>query len=166
MTVNKPTNRAPSKAQTKPKAAQKRREPVAGAGNGGVVPPVEYRFKPGNRAGVGHGRPRKLKDLQELIIETLAEETGNMTRAQLMVRTMLIKSPSDRKTLLEYVFGKVPDVVREHTWQDTVIELLVSGKITEEIVIKEVPEYAQTIIAAARVLHLEGGATDGAGNGE
>src|SRR3990167_8726401 len=73
---------------------------------------------PGNTGARGHGRPRKLEDLQELIKETLEEEvplrdeqgrvTDRLTRAQAMIRTMLVKSPSDRLALLEYAFGKVP----------------------------------------------------------
>lgn len=76
-------------------------------------PPVETQFKHGNTASVGHGRPRKLQDLQELIYETLAEDGGALegerkTRAQHLIRMMLVKSPSDRIALLEYAFGKVP----------------------------------------------------------
>ena len=95
--------------------ASKRRKP--GAGNGGIVPPPEHRFAAGNQAAVGHGRPRKLAELKELILETLAEDQSiatldgrreTRTRAQWMIRTMLVKSPSDRLALLEYAFGKVP----------------------------------------------------------
>ena len=113
------TKRKPAPRRTgkggKTETASKRRIP--GAGNGGIVPPVESRFGPGNQAAVGHGRPRKLADLQELIRDTLAEDisvtdpaTGRalkLTRAQAMIRTMLVKSPSDRIALLEYAFGKV-----------------------------------------------------------
>jgi len=94
----------------KPKTADKRRKGVSPLN--GVEPPPEHRFRPGNTAAVGHGRPRKLADFQELIKDTLAEELhlpeGILTRAQAMIRTMLIKSPSDRIALLEYAFGKVP----------------------------------------------------------
>lgn len=81
-------------------------------------PPIETQIKAGQVLNP-HGRPRKMADLQELIRDTLAEEmsatdpaTGRaikMTRAQAMIRTMLIKSPTDRIALLEYAFGKVPD---------------------------------------------------------
>ena len=83
-------------------------------------PPIEHRFAAGNQAAVGHGRPRKLAELKELILETLAEEVSatlpdgrsiRMTRAQQMIKTMLIKSPSDRLALLEYAFGKVPQQI-------------------------------------------------------
>ena len=76
----------------------------------GVVAPIEHRFQPG-QSGNPHGRPKNIKELQALILETLAEELRlegqHLTRAQVMIRTMLIKSPSDRLALLEYAFGKV-----------------------------------------------------------
>lgn len=102
-------------ASGKPKTGKKREPGAVGPGR----PPVEHQFKPGNRAAVGHGRPRKLAELKELILETLAEEVSgvvdgqriSLTRAQHMIRTMLIKSPTDRIALLEYGFGKVPQQI-------------------------------------------------------
>src|SRR3990172_4577436 len=95
------------------------RRPI-GKGN----PPVETQFQPGNQAAVGHTQPRKLADLQALIISTLAEETHDaegrrtgLTRAQMLIRTMLIKSPSDRIALLEYAFGKMPQAF-QHSGPD------------------------------------------------
>lgn len=106
------TKRRPARAKT-----AKKRQPGASPISG-FVPPPEHRFQPGNTAARGHGRPRKLEDLQELIKETLEEEvplrdengriTDRLTRAQAMIRTMLVKSPTDRVALLEYAFGKVP----------------------------------------------------------
>src|SRR3990167_4568293 len=119
-----PTKRARA-AKPKPKTASKRRTVVPGAGNGGIIPPIESRFGPGNQAAVGHGRPRKLQDLKELILETLAEDLTDangrrltLTRAQAMIRTMLIKSPTDRIALLEYAFGKVPQAFAHLTWRE------------------------------------------------
>ena len=115
------------------KSAQKRRSGAGprkgqlGAGNGGIIPPPEHRFQAGNTASVGHGRPRKLADLQELIKDTLAEETSatfpdgqrvTLTRAQAMIRTMLIKSPTDRIALLEYAFGKIKQEIDIHDWRE------------------------------------------------
>lgn len=105
----------------------KRRKDASPLNN--VVPPPEHRFQPGNRAAVGHGRPRKLKDLQDLILDVMAEDTGAvtqdgegraamMTRARLMIRTMLNKSPSDRIALLEYAFGKMPNVHEIKDWRE------------------------------------------------
>ena len=120
----KPANRAPKAPPPAPsltelgggKTAHKRRVNVPGAGDGGTIPPIEHRFKPGNKAAVGYGRPRKLEAFQELIKDILGEEQTTvldngqritLTRAQVLVRMMLTKSPSDRIALLEYAFGKV-----------------------------------------------------------
>ena len=106
------------------KSAAKRRKGASPLN--GIVPPPEHRFQPGNTASVGHGRPRKLADLQELIKDTLAEETSatlpdgqrvTLTRAQAMIRTMLIKSPTDRIALLEYAFGKIANIHEIIDWR-------------------------------------------------
>lgn len=121
---------------TKPKRpapkSPKKRLPKGASPISGVPPPIEHRFAPGNQVSVGHGRPRKMSDLQELIRDTLAEEmsatdpaTGRairMTRAQAMIRTMLIKSPSDRIALLEYAFGKVPQQLQIDIYQQIAAE--------------------------------------------
>lgn len=108
---------APKKRQAPAQTANKRRiEPQKGASPvNGVVPPIEHRFKPGNQAAVGHGAPRKLKEFQELILDTMAEMLGaeggqKFTRAQAMIRLGLNKNPVP---FLEYVFGKVPQVSRD-----------------------------------------------------
>ena len=95
---------------SKAKTADKRRKDASPLN--GVVPPVDKRFTDGNKAAVGHGRPRKLQDLKELIIETLAEDLTDpqtrrwlATRAQAMVRVGINKNPVP---FLEYAFGKVP----------------------------------------------------------
>ena len=151
-------------AKAAPKTASKRR----GAGNGGIVPPVEHRFKEGNQAAVGYGRPRKLAEFQELIKDTLAEDASYTdpvtgcsfkgTRAQAMIRTMLVKSPSDRIALLEYIFGKVTQPTQARTWEDDVIDLLIEGKVTEAKVFEELPDYAPRLIAAAKLRRNENGA--------
>jgi hypothetical protein len=88
----------------------------------GTPPPEETKWKPGQPSPNPHGRPRKFHDLQELIKDTLAEEIripeGVLTRAQAMIRTMLIKSPTDRIALLEYAFGKVPQAFAHMTWKE------------------------------------------------
>ena len=111
-----PPKPRPKAKQAAGKTAGKRAVAPGASPLNGTVPPPEHRFGPGNQAAVGHGRPRKLADLQELIRDTLAEDLTmidadgrrvKLTRAQAMVRTMLVKSPSDRIALLEYAFGKV-----------------------------------------------------------
>jgi len=128
-------------------------------------PPLEHRFREGNQAAVGHGRPRKLAELKELILETLAQDAGlvegqRLTRAQAMIRLMISKSPSDRLAILEYAFGKVPTQNRERTFEDDILDLLLEGKITEAEVQKEVPEYAARIIAAYHLRRNESGAVE------
>lgn len=116
----------------KPKVTAKIRrkaEPLAPDASpvNGQVPPPEHRFGEGNQAAVGHGRPRKLAELKSLILDTLAEEVSaqlpdgqrvTMTRAQQMIRTMLVKSPSDRVALLEYAFGKVPQPTTDLPYEE------------------------------------------------
>lgn len=111
-------------AKRKPKTAKSTgvKQAIPGAGKGGIIPPPETRWKPGQPSPNPHGRPRKLKEFQALVISTLAEDAGgNLTRAQMMIRTMLMKSPTDRIALLEYAFGKVPQPTHElnnDEWRD------------------------------------------------
>lgn len=108
---------APKKKTPKLKQAENTRKDASPLN--GVVPPVDKRWKAGAPSPNPHGRPRKLKDLQELILATLAEEVGgNTTRAELLIRTMLIKSPSDRVALLEYAFGKVTQPYANVDWRE------------------------------------------------
>lgn len=123
--MTKPVKRARAPKPAAPvKTAQKRRISIPGAGDGGIVPPPEHRFKPGNTAAVGHGRPAKLKDLQALIIDELGvdlkqvttdsdEQSVKLTRARAMVRMGLNKGGAFAVALLEYAFGKVPQPTRE-----------------------------------------------------
>lgn len=74
-------------------------------------PPKETRFQKG-KSGNPHGRPKDLKQLRSLIQsighEVIDEKTG-MTRIALMARAMYTsRSPADRKELLRYGWGDVP----------------------------------------------------------
>lgn len=95
-------------------------------------PPVETQFQLGNKAAVGHIRPQKIEELRKLIIETMAEDITDergrfvMTRAQAMIRTMLVKSPTDRIALLEYAFGKVPQQISIDIVQQIAAELRIT----------------------------------------
>lgn len=76
-------------------------------------PPVEHQFKPGNKAAVGHGRPRTISELRERIQE-LSEENvqgyKDLTRLDLLLRGMFAsRNATDRNTLLKYGWGNVPD---------------------------------------------------------
>lgn len=116
-------------------------------------PPVETQIQQGEVRNP-HGRPRKMADLQELIKDILAEEmtsqdasgrTIKMTRAIAMIRTMLIKSPSDRIALLEYAFGKVPQQVTIDFTQQIAAEL----HITIEEAEARVQKAAEVLVSSA-----------------
>jgi hypothetical protein len=162
--------------QTKPKsktATKRRPASIPGAGKGGIVPPPEHRFKPGNKAAVGHGRPRKMQDLKELILDTLAEEMTvtdadgkrtRLTRAQAMIRAMLIRSPTDRIALLEYAFGKVTQPYRDDTPREKIIGLLRDGKVLPaEVRSTFGDEYATELLESAGISDAESRAVGAAG---
>ena len=86
----------------------KKREYVVGKGK----PPVEHQFKLGNVASVGHGRPRTLSELRELVqaigSEPLTQD--GLTRIEAKLRMLYSsKNATDTVTLLAYGYGKVKD---------------------------------------------------------
>jgi len=89
----------------------------------GTAPPAEYRFAPGNRAAVGHGRPRKLKELQDLIKDVMAQELNvsgeRLTRIEAAIRLGLSKNPT---VWLEYAFGKMPQTNIDKVELSAVVE--------------------------------------------
>ena len=99
------------KAQT----AKKRLSPPAeGAGRNGNVPPEEHRFKTGNKAGVGHGKPRTIGELREHIqlIGEQRSSVADMSRLDVLLRQMFgSKNAGDRATLLKYGWGNVPQPI-------------------------------------------------------
>jgi len=146
-------------ARAKPKQKREKigitpHDPARPIGKGN--PPVETQFGPGNSASVGKGRPRKLKEFQELILDTFAEELaadGRIigTRAQAMIRLGLNKNPLP---FLEYAFGKVPQHL---TVED------VTDKPDSELV-AELQSILDT--AAATAGASDSGGTPAAGAGE
>jgi hypothetical protein len=166
----------PKKRRAAPKQATSRRKagsPTPGASPiNGVVPPIESRFQPG-KSGNPNGRPRKLQDLKELILSTLAEEMtvadadGKrtiLTRAQAMIRTMLIKSPTDRIALLEYAFGKVTQPYRDDTPREKIIGLLRDGKVLPaEVRSTFGDEYAAELLESAGISDAESRGVGAAG---
>ena len=87
---------------------------VAGAGRGGVKPPVEHYFKPGNKAAVGHGRPRTIGELREYIQQLGDQPSGlpNLSRLDLLLRSMFgSKNAADRANMLKYGWGNVPQPI-------------------------------------------------------
>jgi hypothetical protein len=138
----------------------------------GVVPPPEHRFKPGDPG--GPGRPKTLKELKDLIITTLAEEMATtdeaghkvrLTRAQDMIRTMLVKSPIDRAKLLEYAFGKVPQTVNVLDGRLRIVQLLKAGDVTPAEVIAELGRDLATELFESAGISVAEGAEAGAEGG-
>lgn len=78
-------------------------------------PPVETQFQLGNRASVGHGRPRKAEQVREMLIDIFGEEvinpkTGKFvgTRLQIAARLAMTRSLVN---MLEFVYGKLPQQI-------------------------------------------------------
>lgn len=144
-----------AKRNAKPTAKQADNTPKDASPRNGQVPPVETRWKPGQPSPNPNGRPRKIQELKDLILDTLAEDiattdptTGHrltLTRAQAMIRTMLIKSPSDRMALLEYAFGKVPQPTHELTSDEWREWLKVNYGYTDSDIDSLVNEFAASI---------------------
>ena len=85
-----------------------------GAGRGGVKPPAEHYFKPGNKAAVGHGRPRTIGELREYIQQLGEQPSGlpNLTRLDVLLRSMFgSKNAADRANMLKYGWGNVPQPI-------------------------------------------------------
>jgi len=132
-------------------------------------PPRETQIKPGEVRNP-HGRPRKLADLQALILSTLAEETHDaqgratgLTRAQMLIRTMLIKSPSDRIALLEYAFGKMPQPTRDLSGDEWRTWLIENGFPNPDELIDEFISHMGSRRDSARSVPTDGG--EGAAGG-
>lgn len=80
------------------------------AGYGGIVPPVEHQFKPG-QSGNPKGRPRTIGELRELIQKIGEQPSGatDMTKLDVLLRQMFAsKSATDRLNILKYGWGNVP----------------------------------------------------------
>ena len=87
---------------------------LPGAGKGGNLPPVEHRFKPGNKLAVGHGRPRTIGALRDYIQELGAQPSGmqDLTRLDVLLRHMFSsKNAGDRANVLKYGWGNVPQPI-------------------------------------------------------
>ena len=85
------------------------------AGRNGNVPPVEFQFKPG-QSGNPKGRPKNFDALRAMARSIGVEDLPGTqwTRVEALMRAMLTsRNPADRKTYLEYAFGKVKEQI-EH----------------------------------------------------
>ena len=116
-------------------------EKQAKAGRGGNVPPVDTRFggKRANRRN-NKGRPKSFDALRKLAQSIAAEELQStdgdvITRIEALLRVMSTsRNPADRKTFLEYAFGKPKDEV----------------DVTQDGSLKVIIEYADTPIKTSK----------------
>ena len=78
-------------------------------------PPKKTQFVKGDKRINRKGRPRSFDELRKLAQIIAAEpisESEKMTRIEALLRVMSSsRNPADRKTFLEYAFGKVQDRV-------------------------------------------------------
>jgi len=111
-----------TKRKAKPRKQAGNRRKDASPLNG-IVPPVEHRFQPGQPSPNPHGRPRKLRELQELIKDVMSENvTPDMTRIMAAIKLGLNKNPT---VWLEYAFGKMPTptrVMNDDEWKGWLLE--------------------------------------------
>jgi len=105
------TQRRPARANGKKTGVK---QALPGAGNGGIIPPVEKRWKAGDPSPNPHGRPKTLKELRKLI-QSIGEENltaSQVTRIELKVRQLFAsKNSKDTGHLLSYGWGKVPQAI-------------------------------------------------------
>ena len=102
------------KAKAKQTAIKPPKPKLPGAGKGNNVPPAEHHFKPGNKAAVGHGRPRTIGELREHIQQMGDQPSGhpNLTRLDVLLRAMFgSKNSADRANMLKYGWGNVPQPI-------------------------------------------------------
>ena len=73
------------------------------------------RFKPGNKAAVRQGRPKKLPGLDELLSDVLARQTGGKSNLERILLGLIRKaSQGDSRCaalLLDRKYGKLKDTV-------------------------------------------------------
>ena len=128
-------------------------------------PPVEHRFKKG-QTGNPHGRPRTISELRERLLEIGAEPIASdpkMTRLDLFLRGMFAsKAPADRKTILEYAFGKVPLPIGVMDWRQ---EAETIGYDPDELY-NAMAEAARARLEAAAAMGTRSGDGRGVASGE
>lgn len=105
-----------------------------------------------------HGRPRDIDQLRELVRdigqhEVELKDGAKISRLYLKVLEMFdSKDPRDNALILAYGFGKVPDEVNLHTWQNEIIQAIKENLITKVEVIKVLGlENARPLLSAAGV---------------
>lgn len=106
-------------------------EKQAKAGRGGNIPPVDTRFG-GARANRRNnkGRPKSFDALRKLAQQIAAEELQStdgevITRIEALLRVMSTsRNPADRKTFLEYAFGKPKEEIEHSGGQELSIKII------------------------------------------
>lgn len=104
---------APLYLKTKPKRSGMDNEPV----NTGEIQANKGRFTKGDKRINRKGRPKSFDALRKLAQSIAAEELQStdgdvITRIEALLRVMSTsRNPADRKTFLEYAFGKPKDEV-------------------------------------------------------
>lgn len=92
------------------------------------VPPVEYRFKKG-QSGNPKGRPKKMPELEQLLIKVLAEEKDGMSAMEAILRRMRASAAAGNmkaaEILLERGYGKVKQQIEV---EDTTTTIVVKAK--------------------------------------
>lgn len=99
--------------------------------NGRLMPPVDTRFG-GKRANKRNnkGRPKSFDALRKLAQQIAAEELQStdgdvITRIEALLRVMSTsRNPADRKTFLEYAFGKPKEEIEHSGGQELRIKLV------------------------------------------
>lgn len=85
---------------------------IKGAGRGGVIPPVEHRFKPG-RGGNPSGRPKGALGLTKLLKQALKKRNAGELVIQTLVRAIIEQALNGNDRLIREIWnrldGKVPD---------------------------------------------------------
>ena len=109
MTAKRKTKPVKAKSDSREKTGKTPLDPSRPIGKNN--PPIETQFQRGAPSPNPHGRPRKLRDLQELIKDVMAENiTPDVTRITAAIKIGLNKHPT---VWLEYAFGKVPQPTHE-----------------------------------------------------
>ena len=99
--------------------SKRRENGVKRAGNGGVVPPVEHQFKPGNQAAVGHRNgkgPQLLAGLNRIMCEAEPADKDSRERgiiAAISLYQQAIKgNPMAIRQLWGRLCGPIPTVLQ------------------------------------------------------
>jgi TPR repeat protein len=99
-------------------------------------------FKPGNQASKGHGRPRKLPKLEDLLAEVLGEEIHNdMTAAEVVLKALRAKAVrgdvNAAQLLLERAYGKPKQFIEQVNKNQVDLSTLSEEELTLVLLLQE-----------------------------